>query len=180
MDAALMLLSGSCFPDRASATTDTAPLWAVQDDAVPADPALDQPKIASDSTSTAAVHQPEAKGDVLQSGAALAQAGPATTSRERAGAAQIPGASTKGSSSPHPSHSSKPPGADHPPSRNPVDGVDGLRKESSDAAQVRLLPWSETRQQPARRSQSAEDADRWPARKRSQLPTDASRKPVPT
>ena len=184
VDAALMLLSGSCFPDRASATTATAPLWAVQDDAVPAGPVLDLPKTASATPGAAAVgHQPEAKHEMVQSLAAPAhQEGSAQTSWMQNGAAQRSAEGTEVSqktSSSHPSELSKAKSG-HPLSRNSVNGVDALKEEIQDAAQIHLPPWSDSRQQAAWHPQSASDADRQSNRRRSQSPTDASRKPVPT
>ncbi|KAK9841351.1 hypothetical protein WJX74_004386 [Apatococcus lobatus] len=48
VDAALMLLSGACFPDRASGTRQKVPVWAVQNELQTSHVALDQFKTPSD------------------------------------------------------------------------------------------------------------------------------------
>ena len=176
MDAALMLLSGACFPERVSGSIQKAPVWADQGDVTPSDVAQDQPRITPDKTAASAKDarsaatteaQPEATHFQHQS----AQK-PWPTKMQNSRHKDVQAAQSCMESSDAALHESD---ESDLPAKQPGDGMAASSDEAPNAAD--LMPWYKGRQQPADHRYSAEDTEGQPTRKSPQ-PGSSSRKPV--
>ena len=176
VDAALMLLSGACFPERVSGSMQKAPVWADQGDVTPSDVAWDQLRITPNKTAgsvkvarSAATSetQPEATHFLHQSAEK-----PWSTEAQYGRHKDVQAAQSCMESSDAAMHESD---GSNLPAKQPGDGMAASAVEVPDVAD--LMPWYKGRQQPADHRYSAGDTEEQPTRKSPQ-PGSSSRKPV--